>query len=82
MRIQPRDSQEDLAGRIIRLAGAAASPANLAIPPSTPVRESYNVTVAVPKFAEGHGCMVGRTGRLFFSDGPLEAMAALAPIAP
>jgi multidrug resistance efflux pump len=81
-RFQPRDSQEDLAGRIIRLAGAAASPANLAIPPSTPIREGYHVTVAVPKFAEGHACMVGRTGRLFFSDGLLEAMAAPAPIAP
>ena len=81
-RFQPRDSREGLPGRITRLTGPSASPANLAIQPSASMRESYHVTVAVPKLAEGHGCMVGRPGRVFFNDGPLEAMAALAPAAP
>jgi hypothetical protein len=81
-RFQPRDGRENLPGRIIRLIGPSASPANFAIQPSAPLRDSYHVTVAVPKLAEGHGCMVGRPGRVFFNDGPLEAMAALAPAAP
>jgi hypothetical protein len=46
------------------------------------MRDSYHVTVAVLKLAEGHGCMVGRPGRVSFNDGPREAMAALAPAAP
>jgi hypothetical protein len=41
-----------------------------AIQPSAPMRVSYHVTVAVPKLAEGHGCMVGRPGRVSFNDGP------------
>jgi multidrug resistance efflux pump len=78
-RFQPRDGRENLPGRIIRLIGPSASPANFAIQPSAPLRDSYHVTVAVPKLAEGHGCMVGRPGRVFFNDGPREAMAALTP---
>jgi hypothetical protein len=80
-RFQPHDGREDFPGRIVRLTGPSASPANLAIQPSAPMRESYHVTVAVPKLTEGHGCMVGRPGRVSFNDGPLEAMAALAPAA-
>jgi hypothetical protein len=80
-RFQPRDGREDLPGRIIRLTGPSASPANLAIQPSAPMWDSYHVTVAVPKLAEGHGCMVGRPGRVYFNDGPREVMAALAPAA-
>jgi multidrug resistance efflux pump len=81
-RFQPRDGREDLPGRIISLTGPSGSPANLAIRLRASMRESYHVTVAVPKLAEGHGCMVGRTGRVFFNDGPQEAMAALAPVSP
>jgi hypothetical protein len=81
-RFQPRDGREDLPGRIIRLTGPSASPANLAIQASAPMRDSYHVTVAVPALAEEHGCVVGRTGRVIFNDGPLEAMAALAPVSP
>ena len=80
-RFQPRDGREDLPGRIISLTGPSASPANLAIQPSAPMWGSYHVTVAVPKLAEGHGCMVGRPGRVYFNDGPREVMAALAPAA-
>jgi multidrug resistance efflux pump len=75
-RFQLRDRQEDLPGRVIRLTAASASPANLAIQPAAPTRESYHVTVAVPKLAEGQGCMVGRTGRLFFDDNLLAATTA------
>ena len=67
---------------MIRQTAASASPANLAIQPPVLMRESYHVTVAVPKLSEGQGCMVGRTGRVFFNDGPLEAMAAPVPAAP
>jgi multidrug resistance efflux pump len=78
-RFQPREGHEDLPGRVIRLTGASASPANLAIQPSVLLRESYHVTVAVPRLAEGRGCMVGRTGRVIFEDGPVEASAASGP---
>jgi multidrug resistance efflux pump len=81
-RFQPRDGREDLPGRIVRLTDASAVPANLAIQPSAPMGGSYHVTVAVPKLAEGHGCMVGRPGRVSFNDAPLESIAALAPAAP
>jgi multidrug resistance efflux pump len=75
-RFQLRDRQEELPGRVIRLTGASASPANLAIQPSVLLREGYHVTVAVPKLAEGRGCMVGRTGRVIFDDGPVAPPAA------
>jgi multidrug resistance efflux pump len=78
-RFQPRDGDESLPGRVIRLTGASASPANLAIQPSVLLRESYHVTVAVPKLAEGQDCMVGRTGRVIFDDGPIKAPAPDAP---
>jgi multidrug resistance efflux pump len=81
-RFQPRDGQEILPGRVVRLTGASASPANLAIQPSVLLREGYHVTVAVPKLAEGQDCMVGRTGRVIFDDGPVKAMAAPGPDAP
>jgi hypothetical protein len=81
-RFQPSDGQEDLPGRVIRLTAASASPANLAIQPPVLMRESYHVTIAVPKLSEGQGCMVGRTGRVFFNDAPLEAMAAPVSAAP
>ena len=72
-RFQPRDGQEDLPGRVIRLSAASALPTNLAVPRSAAMRESYHVTVAVPKLAEAQGCMVGRPGRVFFDGGPLES---------
>ena len=81
-RFRPRDGHMDLPGRVIRLTGASASPANLAIQPSVLMRESYHVTVAVPALADGTGCTVGRTGRVIFDDGPVEAAAVQAPPAP
>jgi multidrug resistance efflux pump len=78
-RFLPRDGQESLPGRVVRLTGASASPANLAIQPSVLLRESYHVTVAVPKLAEGQDCMVGRTGRVIFDDLPAKAPGPDAP---
>ena len=74
-RFLPRGDQQELAGRVIRL--SRVSPSNLAIQPSAATREAYHVAVFVPKLAEGEGCLVGRTGRLKFDDGPLE----IAPVA-
>jgi multidrug resistance efflux pump len=68
-----RDSNEELPGTVVRLTGASASPANFAIQPSLLVRESYHVTVFVPKLAEGGSCMVGRTGRVIFDAAPISA---------
>jgi multidrug resistance efflux pump len=80
-RFQPRDSQGQLIGRVILLTPTSATPANQAIQPSAPMRTMYLVTVTIPKLAEGQGCMIGRTGRMFFNDGPPEAMAMAAPAA-
>jgi len=77
---QPRDGREQLPGTVIRLRGA--SPANLAIQSSAPVPGSYLVMIAVPKLAEGRGCMVGLTGRVSFNDSGPEAIAATALIGP
>jgi len=81
-RFRPRDGGESLPGTVVRLTGASASPANLAIQPSVLPREGYHVTVAVPKLAEGQDCLVGRTGRVIFDDGPVKAMAPAGPDAP
>ena len=77
----PREGREDLAGTVIRLSDASATPANLAIQPSGLVRGSHHITVAVPKLAGRRGCPVGLTGRVSFNDGRLEAIAT-APIVP
>jgi multidrug resistance efflux pump len=74
-RFLPRGGREELMGRIIRL--NHVSPSNLAVQPSTAARESYHVTVSVPKLAEGESCLVGSTGRLKFDSGPSEIDAAL-----
>jgi multidrug resistance efflux pump len=68
VRFRPRDSREELPGTVIRLSAASVLPANLAIPSSALTPGSYHVTVAVPKL--GDGCLIGRTGRVFFDAGP------------
>jgi multidrug resistance efflux pump len=72
VRFRPRDSHEELPGRVIRLR-ASVSPANLAIPSPALTPGSYHVTIAVPKL--GQGCLIGRTGRVFFDNVPLEDQA-------
>jgi multidrug resistance efflux pump len=68
VRFRPRDGREELPGTVIRLSAASALPANLGIPSSALTPGSYHLTVAVPKL--GHGCLIGRTGRVFFDAGP------------
>src|SRR6266478_1978744 len=70
VRFRPRDGREELPGTVIRLSAAPLLPANLAIPSSALTPGSYHITVAVPKLAQG--CLIGRTGRVFFDNGPLE----------
>jgi multidrug resistance efflux pump len=79
-RFQPGGGGKDLPGAVVRLRDAF--PANLAIQPSAHVQGSYHVMVAVPKLAEGRGCMVGLTGRVSFNDSWPEAIAATAQIGP
>jgi multidrug resistance efflux pump len=79
-RFQPLGGREDLPGTVVRL--REASPASLAIQPSAPVQGSYHVRVAVPRLAEGRGCMVGLTGRVSFNDSRPKAIGATAPIDP
>jgi hypothetical protein len=55
---------------VTRLSAATASPSNLAISSSALTPGSYHVTVVVPKL--GEGCLIGRTGRVFFDDVALE----------
>jgi multidrug resistance efflux pump len=66
VRFRPRDGREELPGTVTRLSAASASPSNLAIPSSALTPGSYHVTAVVPKL--GQGCLIGRTGRVFFDD--------------
>jgi len=77
VRFRPRDSHEELPGTVIRLSATAVLPANLAILSSALGPGSYHLTISVPKLAEG--CLIGRTGRLFFGDGPLEGQVLALP---
>lgn len=66
---------------VTRLAGAGASSIydNLAIAPSQDRRERYDVTLSAPGLRSHSelGCSVGRTGRVVFSGGPIEAVRQL-----
>jgi multidrug resistance efflux pump len=77
---RPHDSKENLAGAVVRISDAL--PTNLAIQPSAPTRGNYHVTVAVPRLAEDHGCMVGLAGLVSFNERWQDAMQATAPTAP
>jgi multidrug resistance efflux pump len=70
VRFRPRDSREEVPGTVIRLSAASVLPADLAIPSSALTPGSYHIVVAAPKLAQG--CLIGRTGRMFFDNGPLE----------
>jgi multidrug resistance efflux pump len=73
-RFLPRGGREEMTGQIIRL--SRVSPSNLAIQISAAAGETYHVTVAMPKLAEGGSCPVGRTGILKFDDDPSENAAS------
>jgi multidrug resistance efflux pump len=66
VRFRPRDGREELPGTVVRLSAATVSQTNLAIPSSVLTPGSYHVIVAVPKLAQG--CLIGRTGRVFFDN--------------
>jgi multidrug resistance efflux pump len=65
---------------VVRLAGTGAAGlyGNMAVAPSSEHLKHYDVTLAVPDLARDPelGCAVGRTGRVVFSDGPLEEARA------
>ena len=75
---RPSSGGESYAGSVVNLTGSAGAPANFAIIPSTLVKEAYHVTVAVPEIAQSGECSVGRTGRVVFEDGAVEAGATSA----
>ncbi|MGD0563316.1 MAG: HlyD family efflux transporter periplasmic adaptor subunit [Roseiarcus sp.] len=75
---RPSTGGDSYAGSVVNLTGSAGAPANFAIIPSSLIKEAYHVTVAVPEIAESGECSVGRTGRVTFEDGAVEAGATSA----
>jgi multidrug resistance efflux pump len=75
---RPSAGGESYPGTVVNLTGAAGAPANFAILPSSLVKELYHLTVAVPAIAESGECGVGRTGRVIFEKGAIEASATSA----
>lgn len=65
---------------VVRLAGTGAAGlyGNMAVAPSAEHLKHYDVTLAVPDLARDPdlACAVGRTGRVVFSDGPIEEAKA------
>ncbi len=66
---RPSTGRQAYAGSVVNLTGSAGAPANFAILPSSLIKETYHVTVAVPGIAESGECSVGRTGRVTFDEG-------------
>ncbi|WP_418593186.1 HlyD family secretion protein [Ponticoccus sp. (in: a-proteobacteria)] len=68
-------------GTVARLAGAGAERIyqNLAVSPSTKHLERYDVSLLVPELTADseRGCSIGRTGRAFFDERPLDWVRAL-----
>ena len=69
---------EVMQGRVTRLAGAGAGTVyrEMAVAPSLKHLERYDVTLVVPALLEQDdlGCNIGRTGRVFFDDRPLNIL--------
>ncbi|KQW26397.1 curli assembly protein CsgC [Rhizobium sp. Root1240] len=69
-------SDQLLSGVVTRVAGSGASTVyeNLAIAPSERHLERFDVTLDVPALRQEPGlfCLIGRTGRVFFEDRPLD----------
>jgi len=55
-------------GRVIRLTGVSAAPANFAIQLSAMAKEPYRVTVKLSNLDLANQCKVGRTGRVTFGE--------------
>lgn len=68
---------------VARLAGSGAETIyrNLAVAPSQRHLERYDVALIVPQLAQQgvEGCMIGRTGRVFFDSRPLDGLRRLLP---
>lgn len=68
---------------VARLAGSGAETIyrNLAVAPSQRHLERYDVALIVPQLAHlgVEGCMIGRTGRVFFDGRPLDRLRRLLP---
>lgn len=68
---------------VARLAGSGAETIyrNLAVAPSQRHLERYDVALIVPQLAHlgVEGCMIGRTGRVFFDGRPLDGLRRLLP---
>jgi len=66
---------------VTRLAGSGAATVyeHLAVAPSQRHLERYDVTLLVPELSQDPelGCPVGRTGRVFFEDRPLDGLRGL-----
>jgi multidrug resistance efflux pump len=73
-RFQLRDTPDEHPGQVVSLSTASNARPDI-VQPAALARESYYVTIAVPKFATGQACTVGRIGRVYF-DGASEAVAA------
>ena len=73
---RPTGGEKVYAGTVTRLAGAGAATIyqNLAVAPSEKHLERYDVALLVPGLtADGErGCSIGRTGRVFFEERPLD----------
>jgi multidrug resistance efflux pump len=79
-----RLSGEDnvMQGTVARLAGSGAATIydSLAVKPSREHLERYDVTLIVPELRRApmsEGCGIGRTGRVFFEDRPLDPLRRL-----
>lgn len=70
-----------LSGTVTRLAGAGAATVyrEMAVAPDQKHLERYDVSLILPELRTGReeGCMIGRTGRVFFDDRPLNVLRRL-----
>jgi multidrug resistance efflux pump len=67
-RFRLRDDGRVYAGQVVNLTGYSGAGTNLAIEPSSLVKEPYRVMVAVPELQAGPSCNIGRTGRVYFGE--------------
>ncbi len=63
-----RDSGREFPAVVAQLSGVSSAPANLAILPSALEKEPYRATVRVPDIGTKGVCLLGKTGRVVFSD--------------
>lgn len=73
---RPLGGDEAMQGTVARLAGAGAASVyeGMAVAPSEEHLQRYDVALVVPELRAdpADGCSIGRTGRVFFDDRPLD----------